>query len=78
MTGDPGSMVPLRMLRTSADVTVGSEFNSGLDEHPDALTKRILSSKAGQFIEAVAPSMPSGLRFPRSRYLLLRCGLQER
>ncbi len=46
-----------RLLGTSADVTVGTEFFGGLEENPDALAQRILSSKSGQHIEAIAPSV---------------------
>ena len=46
-----------RLLGTSADITVGTEFFSGLEEHPDRLTRRILESQPGQYIEAVAPSV---------------------
>jgi lipoprotein-releasing system permease protein len=44
-----------RLHGTSADLTVGTEFFGGFEEHPDYLSKAILASRPGQHLEAIAP-----------------------
>ncbi|CAN5193642.1 ABC transporter permease [soil metagenome] len=49
-----------RLLGTTADITVGTEYFRGFDDHPDAMTDRMMRSAPGQYIEAIAPNVEVG------------------
>lgn len=46
-----------RLLGTSADITVGTQYFGGFEEQPEVIEQRILNSTPGRHIAAVAPSI---------------------